>query len=374
MTSSETRPKRGNGEGLIREHPTKKLFEARYTGADGRVHSLYAKTRKKVADDLRAALTAADAGIKPVGQRLTVAVYLEDWLTTSVALRCRPRTVESYRETVTRYISPAIGRVGLAKLDPPKVARMLADLTAAGKLSPTTVRYVYAVLRIALGRALKQGLVVRNVATLVDPPAKATTEMHPLSADQARAFVASLAGDRFRALYIAAIGTGLRQGELLGLTWADVDFRAGTMSVRHSLQRGTRTLADPKTDRGRRTLILSATVATALLEHRGRQRVVGPAAYVFTSRKATPLDARNVTRAFQAALSRAGLPHQRFHDLRHAYATLMLEDGEELATVSRSLGHADLSTTADVYGHVTPAMLQRSADRMDGILGRRASG
>jgi integrase len=102
--------------------------------------------------------------------------------------------------------------------------------------------------------------------------------------------------------------------------------------------------------------------------HVGRQRVVGPAAFVFTSRDGTPLDTRHVTRAFQAALSRAGLPHQRFHDLRHAYATVMLEDGAELATVSRMLGNADLSTAADVYAHLTPAMLRRSADRMDAIL------
>jgi integrase len=95
---------------------------------------------------------------------------------------------------------------------------------------------------------------------------------------------------------------------------------------------------------------------------------------VFTSRIGTALDSRNVTRALQGALERTGLPRQRFHDLRHAYATLMLEAGEELAIVSRTLGHADLSTTADVYAHLTPAMLDRSAARMDGILARKASG
>lgn len=94
---------------------------------------------------------------------------------------------------------------------------------------------------------------------------------------------------------------------------------------------------------------------------------------MFTSRLGTPLDSRNVTQALQRALAAAGLPRQRFHDLRHAYATLMIEDGEELAVVSRTLGHADLSTTADVYAHLTPAMLERSAARMDRILMRRAT-
>lgn len=112
-------------------------------------------------------------------------------------------------------------------------------------------------------------------------------------------------------------------------------------------------------------------MATALFEHRRGQRIVGPGAYVFTSRDGRPLDSRSVTRAFQATLSRAGLPSQPFHMLRHAYATLMIEDGEEHSTVSRSLGHADISTTANIYAHLTPAMLQRSADRMDSILRRR---
>lgn len=112
---------------------------------------------------------------------------------------------------------PAIGSVPLAKLEPADVSRMLARLTARGTLSPTTVRYCYAVLRIALGRALKSGRVLRNVCTLVDAPAKSTPEIRPLTADEARAFLEGVSGDRFRALYVAAIGTGLRQGELLAL-------------------------------------------------------------------------------------------------------------------------------------------------------------
>lgn len=265
---------------------------------------------------------------------------------------------------------PAIGSVPLAKLEPADVSRMLARLTARGTLSPTTVRYCYAVLRIALGRALKSGRVLRNVCTLVDAPAKSTPEIRPLTADEARAFLEGVSGDRFRALYVAAIGTGLRQGELLALRWQDVDLEAGTLTVRHSLQRGTRALAEPKTERAKRTLALGPTITAALLEHRRRQRVIGPAAFVFTGRDGAALDGANVTHALQAALARAGLPRQRFHDLRHAFATLMLEAGEELVVVSRALGHSNLATTADVYSHVTPAMQEHSATRMDGILTR----
>src|SRR5262249_52953523 len=146
--------------------------------------------------------------------------------------------------------SPAIGRVPLAKLTPEDVGRMLSGLAARGDLSPTTVRYAYSVLRISLGRALKAGKVHRNVATLVDPPAKATVEIHPLNADQIATFLASLRGDESKkrppdtleALYVMAIATGMRQGELLALRWSDVDEKTGEIIIRHALERGSRRL------------------------------------------------------------------------------------------------------------------------------------
>lgn len=260
---------------------------------------------------------------------------------------------------------------------------MLADLTTRetkrGRLSPTTVRYCHTVLRIALGRALKSGKVFRNVAALVDAPPKANHELSPLTADQVATFLDSIEGDHQRALYVTAIGTGLRQGELLGLRWADVDLDAGMLTVRHTLQRGTRTLAEPKTERGRRTLRLPGEVQEALRDHRRRQLAERLATgarwvdedYVFTTGQGRPLAARNVLRSWHEHLERAGLPSQPFHNSRHAYATLLLEDGEELGVISRTLGHSQIATTADVYAHLTPAMLERTALRMDGVLLRR---
>jgi integrase len=330
---------------------------------------VYGKSRREAQERLRAAQTAADHGIRPVGQRLTMGAFLDEWLATSVVARCRPSTARSYRETVERYIRPAIGHVPLAKVEPEQVQRMLSSLTARGDLSPTTVRYAYAVLRIALGRALKSGRVVRNVCTLIDPPAKAHRELKPLSGQQVRDFLAGIAGDRLEALYLAALGTGLRQGELLALRWQDVDLERGELAVTHTLQRGTRALAEPKTDRARRTLRIPRQVTAALLAHWSQQSIVPLAGLIFTTQRGTALNSRNVTRYLQRHLARLGLPHQRFHDLRHAFATLMIESGEDLGVVSRILGHADLATTADVYAHLTPAMLERAADRMDGILG-----
>jgi integrase len=327
-------------------------------------------------------MNQADAGIRPIVARQTVGAWLDEWLTDYVAPQRRPRTVESYRDTVDRYIRPAIGNLPLAKLQPEDIQRMLHRPGPRGPLSGTTAHYVYAVLRIALGRALKSGRVVRNVAMLVDAPRKSTPEMHPLTAKQARTFLNAVQGDRYGPLYTLAIATGMRQGELFGLRWSDVDLDRGVLTVRHTLQRGTRELAEPKTERARRMLRLGVSAVGVVREQRRRQLEERLAAgrkwadrdLVFTTGTGTALDSQNVTKALQASLRRAGLPHQRFHDLRHAYATLMIEDGEELAVVSRSLGHADLSTTADVYAHLTNRMQERAAARMDSILGATASG
>ena len=366
--------------GMIRRHPARGLWEARYTAADGRKRSLYAKTRKEAQEKLRAALLEADHNIAPVRERVTVSEYLDAWLAGSVRSRCRPRTVESYTETAERYIKPHIGRIELAKLTPDDVAAMMARLQARGTLSATTVRYSLVVLRIALGRALKTGRVHRNVATLVDPPARPHTEVTPLTALEVRKFLEAAEEDRLRALYVLAIGTGLRQGELLALRWSDIDFEASMLTVRHTLRRGTRTLEEPKTERARRTLRLGVEAREALLEQLRRQRLQRLAAgpswddrdFAFTTRHGHPLNGRNVLEAFHQVLGKAGLARRPFHSLRHAFATLQIENGEELGVVSRVLGHSQVATTADVYAHLTPAMLERTANRMDAILKRRA--
>lgn len=186
----------------------------------------------------------------------------------------------------------------------------------------------------------------------------------------------ALVGHRLEVLVLTALGTGARQGELLALTWSDLNLETGTLSIRRTLEVGSRQLAETKTDRSRRTLHLPLTVQAALRRHqreqaveRDRAKVWDARGFVFATRNGAPLDSRNVTKEFQAVLARAGLPSQRFHDLRHAYATLLLEAGADLYEVSRGLGHASISTTANVYGHLTDAMRQRVAERMDAVLG-----
>ena len=220
----------------------------------------------------------------------------------------------------------------------------------------------------------------------MDPPRKVRHDLRPLSARQVGTFLAATRDDRLGPLYAVAIGLGMRQGKLLALRWDDIDLDGRVVQVRHTLHAGERErqkgvprqwrLADPKTERGRRTLGLPTQVVAALREQRARKArerlTAGPRwqdyNFVFTTPLGRPLDGVNVTHRFQQALEVAGLPRQRFHDLRHAHATLLIEGGVELAVVSRALGHADLSTTADTYGAWTREMAGTVASRMDEVL------
>ena len=245
---------------------------------------------------------------------------------------------------------------------------MLSGLTARGTLSPATVRHAYTVIRTALGQALRQGKVIRNVATLTDPPRAHGRELQPLTREQVHTLLDGIRGDALEALYVTALGTGLRQGELLGLRWQDIDLEAGTLTVRHSLQRFTRELAEPKTERSRRTLHLPPRVTAVLAAHKERQEIVPLPGLVFATAAGDPLHSVNVTRSLQRTLKRLGLPQQRFHDLRHTFATLAIEAGEHIAVVSRA-GPRECVDHSRHHMHVTPAMRDRLAQRMDAVLG-----
>jgi hypothetical protein len=189
--------------GMVRRHPRWELWEARYTGADGRRHSIYTKTRREAQERLRRAPLDADHGIRPIGQRLTVAGYLEEWLATSVGPRCRPRTVESYTETVERYIAPAIGRLPLAKLEPEHVGRMLADLSDRGTLSASTIRYAHAVPNRA-GPSVEAGQGRAQRRDARGPAVTGAPRGAPALRRGCRSAARGPRGDRLEALYTTA--------------------------------------------------------------------------------------------------------------------------------------------------------------------------
>ena len=373
--------RRGAGEGTIRQRSDGR-WEARVlvtdpSGCRAR-RSLLGRTRAAVAAKLAEAQQAEASGLAAATSRMSLGDYLASWLD-AIEPRVRPRTYESYELIVRVHLAPALGHAALARLTPPQVQAFLNAKTRAG-CSPRTVAYIRAVLRQALGQAERWGLVTRNVAKLADAPRVPRREIRPLDPTEARTFIEAIRGDRLEGLYVTALGTGLRQGELLGLSWRDVDLDAGTLRVRQALQRNRTglVLVEPKSATSHRAVALPAVVVTALRAHRVRQLEERLAAagrwpddareLVFLSTIGTPLEGVNVTRRFQALLVDAGLPRQRFHDLRHACATLLLAQGVAPRVVMETLGHSQISLTMNTYSHVVPSMTRHAAERMDEAL------
>ena len=381
-TSTTKIPKsarRGNGEGSINKRADGR-YQACYT-ADGKRHFLYGKTRAEVAKKLAATLRDRDKGL-PVGlnERQTTQLYLTSWLD-MMRPTLRPQTWKRYHDLLMLHVAPTLGNVPITKLTAQHIQRLYAIKLAEG-LSPTTVHHLGTVLHGALAKAERLGVVARNVAELVDTPRIAHHDMQVLDAGQVRTLLEAVRGDRLEALYVLAITTGMRQGELLALRWRDVDLTSQSLQVRATLHRTKEhgyVLAAPKTKQSQRRIKLSNTAVEALHAHRVRQHAerlaLGPAwddtlDLVFRNTVGKPQDVMNLLHYhFYPLLKRAGLPRIRFHDLRHTAATLLLGRGINPKIVSEMLGHASISITLDTYSHVLPDMQDQAAAAMDAALG-----
>jgi integrase len=286
-----------------------------------------------------------------------------------------------YWHLTTRHLIPNLDRVPLEKLSPEHVQALLRAKTDEG-LAPRTVHHLRALLRIALNRAMRWGLVVRNAAALADSPRIERFDVRMLAPSEAKQLLAAAEDDRLAALYSVALALGLRQGEALGLSWEDVDFKARRLHVRHGLQRiaGELRLVEPKTRQSRRSIALPGVVIEALQHHRAKQsqeRLLAGTRWhetglVFTSTTGTPIEVGNLRRHFWRLLEKAGLPRMRFHDLRHSCASLLLVQGVSARVVMETLGHSNISITMDTYTHVRPELQRQAADAMDRALGNQS--
>jgi integrase len=239
---------------------------------------------------------------------------------------------------------------------------------------------VRSVLHQAMALAVEDGAVVRNPVDVIRLPQARPREVHPLTAAQVRALVAAADGHRLQALFVLALTSGARAGELLATRWDDLDLPAGILSVRKSLQRvkgGGLVLGAPKTATSLRRIDLPALAVAALAAHQARQAEERAAAgsswrdlgFVFCSPTGSPLDESNVyKRQWLPLLAAAGIPPMRLHDARHSHASLLLDQGESVKVVQERLGHADPRTTLHLYGHVMPGAHRRAAETLDAVL------
>jgi integrase len=382
--------KRGNGEGTIVKRSDGRWMASLTLGRDPQTGvlkraSFYGKTRAEVALRLAQALRDQAHGVFVAPHALTVQSWLSTWLTTYKQPALRPLSVERYGRLIRKHLTPVLGHLPLRELRPEHLQQFYTAQLARG-MAPRTVRQLHTLLHGALAQAEKTGLVARNVSRLTTPPRARVQERPTLSVTQmTQAVLPHLTGERLGVVIVLACGTGLRRGELLGLRWQDVDLSQALLQVRqalarlHAPQAGKKTqlvMQAPKTAQSRRTIPLPAVCVQTLRQHRARQAekklTLGPAyrdqGLVFCQEDGTPLNPAAVNRCFTRALRRAGLPHLRLHNLRHTFATWMLELGESPKTVQTLLGHSTVATTLDLYSHVSLELEKQAVTRLNAAL------
>jgi integrase len=297
----------------------------------------------------------AKSGQAPSGTG-TVAEYLHKWLTDVAPTgKANPETIRSYRKVARLWIEPYIGQIKLAKLSADDVAGMLTALERDGR-SARSRKYALTVLRRALGWAERTDQIVRNPARLVDGPAISQRASDALTADEARRVLETAKGERWEALAVLALKLGLRQGELLQLRWDDIE--DDTLTVRKA-----------KSEAGERTIPLVNGTAEVLRQHRQRQEVTPlHGGYVFAWQDGRPLSRRAAITWWHKLTIEALGRRVRFHASRHTCATLLLDNGVPLDTVSAVLGHANLAITSSIYARPTADLKRRALMRLDDVL------
>lgn len=348
-----------------------------------------ARTTKRKRKDADAWLTEQKArrglGLAFDAAKLSFADYLERWLETGVKGSVKEGSYLTHRSNVRRHLIPSVGSVRLAKLTAAHFQGLYGAKLAEG-LSARTVLGIHATARKALRQAERWDLVQKNAAANAKPPSPKQAEVIPLSEGQRRAFLEIARGEPFEAMYVLALATGARHGELLALTWDDVVFSetGAEVSIRRTYSRAmpkreggeSFAIGTTKTGRGR-TVSVGPKAANALREHKRRQsedRLAFGGDYkdegrIFCRRDGGPLTQRESSRRFSVLRERAGIPKTfRFHALRHTFATMHLSSGTPAKVVQEALGHATIAQTMNVYSHVLPNMQRDAAARLDALL------
>lgn len=345
------------------------------------------KTQGEVQEKLRALQSDLHQGTLADTDRMTVADFLGQWVTHKEREGIKPNTVQSYRNTVTRYITPKIGRVKLEKLRPLEIEQLLTDLRSEGK-SASLLSYTLLVLKMALQQAVRWQMLPRNVADSVKPPKIERQEMKVWDRQQVAHFLSETEAHPLHAAFYLALMTGMRRGELAGLKWEDVDLERARLTVKNNLvevvgapipgknrlQQATKSsvrveVSTPKSRASRRVIVLSRGTVQKLREQRARQEEWRAHAaeawteggFVFTTRTGDLVWPSALAKAYTRLVRVAGVPPIRFHDMRHTAASLMISVGIPPKTVSERLGHSDVAFTLRTYTHLYDAQREEAA-------------
>lgn len=375
---------RGNGEGSVYWEEDRKCWRAAVTLPDGRRKTHRAKLKREAREWLDNALRAAAAGMLPVGPSKKLGPFLTDWLENVAAAQVRERTHLRYSQLLNKHVIPHLGKTPLEKLAPQQIQALYRKLGQGdAAIAPQTIKHVHAVLRNALGHAVRLGILIRNPCEMVDPPRVPKREMQTLDLAGVAKLLRAAAGDPLEALWVLAVTTGMREGELLALKWDDIDWETRSLTIKRSvcyLKGRGYCWDEPKTAAGRRRVELLEMALQALRRHKTaqdeRRRFMGAEKWqeqglIFTNTTGGPLMAANVYyQRYKPLLKKAGLPETlRFHDLRHTVASLLLADGAHPKIAQELLGHSSVRITLDIYSHAIPTLQRETMERLEGRLG-----
>jgi integrase len=366
--------KRGNGEGSVFKRGNRWVAQV---GTGKNRETKYFDTQKDANAWRHKMIEQRHQGLVFAGSKVSLSKFLDEWLVVAKT-SVRPNTFQQYSQVVHQHINPVLGYIVLKDLRPDHVQSLYTNKLANG-VSPSSTRMIHAVIHRALNHALKLGLVYRNVADSVTRPKVVRKEMKTLNDYQVRQLIQVAESEQMRLLLWVAVVTGLRQGELLGLKWSDLDWMSRRIQIQRQVQRRKGdglVFCEPKSASGRRVIVLGKSTIDKMREYKNNQlkeRILLGEKWqdndlIFPSPIGTPLDPSNVLKAYKDCLKRADLPNLRFHDLRHSAATLMLQQGVNPKIVSERLGHSDISLTLNTYSHVLPPMQEEAAEKMDDLL------
>ncbi len=359
--------RRSHGEGSVTWDASVERWVGRLPRDEhGRRAKVTGTTRRQVERKLERLLVEREQGITGAG-RMTIKAFLEQWICDTVMVSDRaPATKAKHEIAVRVHLVPGLGRVQLAKLTPMRVQRFLREELAAGKGRPT-VKQSLVTLRMALKQAVVWGLIPRNAAALVDGIADKPTERRPFTPDEQRRILDAARDDRLYVMVVLAHATGLRQSELLGVRWTDLDLTARVL--RFTTQYGRDgILREPKTTAGLRVLPLPQSTIDVLRAHREQQERERATAVewedwglVIATRTGRPVNHANARRSWNRILRSAAVDHRGIHHLRHAYVTMLAEQGVHERVAQQLAGHADARMTREIYTHVTAPMFEAAA-------------
>ena len=367
--------RRGNNEGSISRRPNG-TWRGQVSLGDRRLTKTF-KTRRECQDWVRKTLNQIDQGLTFRGANTRLGAFLRKWLT-SVKPSLRASTWIHYESTIRLHILPALGEnTRLKDIKPERLQELYDNLLEQGT-GANTVQYVHIVVRIALKHAVSLGLILSNPTAGTIPPNPSSQEMQFYTPSQVNQLLFAASGHRLEALFYLAVTTGMRQSEILGLRWTDLDWINRMLHIDRQLSQSREQykLVELKTRYSRRTIELGETTLARIRAHLDQQNIERQYAHdrwtdtglIFTSTVGTPLDHRHVQRQFKLLTQLAGLPAIRFHDLRHTAASLMLNYGHPVILVSRVLGHSKPSITMDMYGHLMPGGHGEIAASMNGLV------